>query len=254
MFFNRNKEISKSELLSKFNLVKLLIKQMFNFFCDPAHKFYQLFVLLCLKTWYMSPKILKGVPAQKSGGFHDTESRKVFDQDLIPEKFEILKKRFFSINQWESYSGKAFAAFKLYNLYGNPVDREPLKGDFIRIDIPGPGETEAKGYDWVEITDICFYEDSFSESISITCRPSVDPQNEKSLHIAHFYSSAATSTFMITRNIEYLKAAVYGRNEKPNRNAKFLDVLRNFAIAIGGMIGIAKIQWKQLTDSFLDFD
>lgn len=202
----------------------------------------------------MTPKILKGVPAQKSGGFHDTESRKVFDQALIPEKFEILKKRFFSVNQWESYSGKAFAAFKLHNFNGDPVDREPLIGDFIRIDIPGPGEAEAKGYDWVKITDICFYEDSFSESLSITCEPSVNPQNKKSRHIAHFYSSAASSTFMISRSTDHLQAAVYGRNERPNRNAKFLDVIRNLVIAIGGMMGIAKIQWKQLTDSFLDFD
>lgn len=202
----------------------------------------------------MSPKIFKGVPAQKFGGFHDTESRKVFEQDLIPEKFKILKKRFFSVNNWENYSGKAFAAFRLYDFEGNPADREPQKGDFIRIDIPGPGEPEAKGYDWVEITDVCFYQDSFSESISITCRPSVNPQNKKSRHIAHFYSSASSSTFMISRNIAHLKAAVYGRNERPNWNAPFLDIIRNLATAAGGMMGIAKIQWKQLTDSFLDFD
>jgi len=207
-----------------------------------------------LKTDPMSPKKFKGVPVQKFGGSHDTESRKAFEQDLIPLKYKILKERFFSVNKWESYSGKAFAAFKLYNFDGNPVDREPQKGDFIRIDIPGPGEPEAKGYDWVEITDICFYQDSFSESISMTCRPSGDPQNKESRHIAHFYSSAASSTFMISRNIAHLKAAVYGRNERPNWNAQFIDVIRNLATAAGGMMGVAKIQWKQLTDSFLDFD
>ncbi|QBJ85402.1 hypothetical protein DDI74_03620 [Chryseobacterium gleum] len=202
----------------------------------------------------MSPKIFKGVPAQKSGGFHDTESRKVYRQDLIPLKFTILKERFFSVNQWESYSGKAFAAFKLYDSDGNAVNREPQKGDFIRIDIPGPGEPDAKGYDWVEVTDICFYQDSFSESISMTCRPSINPQDKTNRHIAHFYGSAATSTFMISRSPDHLKAAVYGRNERPNFNAKFFDVIRNLFIAIPGMFGVAKIQWKQLTDSFLDFD
>ncbi|MDQ1856432.1 hypothetical protein [Chryseobacterium sp. WLY505] len=42
--------------------------------------------------------------------------------------------------------------------------------------------------------------------------------------------------------------------EKPNWNVKFPDVIRNIATAINGMMGVAKIQWKQLTDSFLDFD
>lgn len=206
------------------------------------------------KTDCMKPKHIKGVPPQKSGGFHDTESRKQFDQALIPLKFEILQKRFFQINKWKSYCGEAFAEFKLHDSEGNPIDREPQKGDFVRINIPGPGETEAKGYDWVEITDICFYQDSISESIMMTCRPSGNPQQKNNRHIAHFYSSKATSTFMIYKSPTHLKTAVYGRNESPNFNAKWFDMIRNFFVAAGGMMGIAKIQWKQLTDGFLDFE
>ncbi|MGE8553223.1 MAG: hypothetical protein ACN6OB_04695 [Chryseobacterium jejuense] len=201
----------------------------------------------------MKPKHIKGVPEQDSGGFHDTETIVKFDKALLPLKFEILKKRFFSVNKWMSYCGDAFAAFKLYAPNGNPVERDPQKGDFVRINIPGPGETEAKGYDWVEIIDICYDEDADSESIMMTCRPSTNPTDE-SLHIAHFYSSKATSTFMIQRYATHLKTAVYGRNESPNFNASFIDRLRNIAVAIGGMMGIAKIQWKQLTNGFLDFD
>jgi len=202
----------------------------------------------------MKPKQIKGVPQQKSGGFHDTESRKQVAAPLIPLKFEIVKKRFFSINKWKSYCGDAFAAFKLYDSNAIPAEREPLKGDFIRINIPGPGETEAKGYDWVEITEICYYEDTISESIMITCRPSQDPKNKNNAHIAHFYSSKATSTFMIRRDSTHIKTAVYGRNESPNFNARLFDIIRNMMVAAGGMIGIAKIQWQQLTDGFLDFE
>lgn len=207
-----------------------------------------------LQNNIMKPKQIKGVPPQKSGGFHDTETEKQFEQALIPLKFEILKKRFFSIHQWKSYCGEAFAAFKLYDFNGNPVERDPQKGDFVRINIPGPGETEAKGYDWVKIEDICYYGDSISESIMMICRPCSDPSNKEKKHIAHFYSSRATSTFMISRNSTHLKAAVYGRNESPNFNAKFIDIIRNLIVAAGGMMGVAKIQWKQLTDGFLDFD
>ncbi|WP_347217272.1 hypothetical protein [Chryseobacterium sp.] len=201
----------------------------------------------------MDPKQIKGVPEQKSGGFHDTETYVTFTKELLPLKYEILKTRFFSVNKWKSYCGEAFAAFKLYAPNGSPTEREPQKGDFIRINIPGPGEIEAKGYDWVEIIDICYYEDLHSESIAMTCRPSQNP-TDTSRHIAHFYSSKATSTFMIQRDSVYLKAAVYGRNESPNLNAGFIDILRNVMVAIGGMMGIAKIQWRQLTNGFLDFD
>ncbi|WP_336961926.1 hypothetical protein [Chryseobacterium contaminans] len=201
----------------------------------------------------MKPKQIKGVPEQKSGGFHDTETYMKFEKAVISVKYETLKKRFFSVNDWKSYCGEAFAAFKLYTPNGNPTEREPQKGDFVRINIPGPGETEAKGYDWVEIIDICYYEDAHSESITMTCRPSQNPTGTSS-HIAHFYSSKATSTFMVQKYSTHLKAAVYGRNESPNYNANFIDILRNVAVAIGGMLGIAKIQWRQLTNGLLDFD
>jgi hypothetical protein len=51
-----------------------------------------------------------------------------------------------------------------------------VKGDFIRIDIPGPGTLEAS-FDWVKITDISDQhakEDEF-ENISINCCPSKEP-------------------------------------------------------------------------------
>ncbi|REC78424.1 hypothetical protein DRF60_08170 [Chryseobacterium elymi] len=202
----------------------------------------------------MKPKQINKVPQQQSGGFHDTESHKQFALALLPLKFDILKQRFFSVNLWKSYCGEGFAAFKLYDSEGNAAERPPQKGDFMRIDIPGPGEPEAKGYDWVEVTDICFQEDHYSESILITCRPSVNPQNRKNSHTAHFYSSRATSTFMIARTPTHLKAAVYGRNETPNFNAGYIDIIRNLMVAAGGMMGISKIQWKKLADGFLDFE
>jgi hypothetical protein len=45
----------------------------------------------------MKPKQIPGIPIQKKGGFHDTESIQQFDVLEINSKFNILKKRFFSI-------------------------------------------------------------------------------------------------------------------------------------------------------------
>lgn len=202
----------------------------------------------------MKAKQIPGVPIQKSGSFHDTESEKHYDSPSIAsEKFNILKERFFSINRWKSYSGGPLADFRLYNSNGNAIEQMPEIGDFIRIDIPGPGETESKGYDWVEIIYISHKETDESESYIMTCKPSKTPGITANQHIAHFYSNAATSTFMIQKRGRTIKSGIYGRNEKPNLNARFIDTIRNVLIALGGMMGFSKIQWKSLTEGLLDF-
>lgn len=204
----------------------------------------------------MKPKQIPGIPLQKKGGFHDTESIKKYDNlEKTISQYTILKERFLEVNKWKSYCGEGFADFRLHDSLGNYVDRLPKVGDFIRIDIPGPGGFEAKGYDWVEIIEISenYINKNELENLLIICRPSTIPRNKKSNHIAHFYSNEATSSFMISRTENIIKAAVYGRNESPNWNANFLDKIRNFSIAIGGMFGVSKIQWKRLSDKFLDF-
>ncbi|MCQ9634256.1 hypothetical protein MP478_01650 [Chryseobacterium sp. WG14] len=203
----------------------------------------------------MKIKEIPGIPRQRKGGFHNTESIKKFDNpEMAVQEFIILKNRLYSVNEWKDFCGNGFAGFKLYDSSGNYADRIPVKGDFIRIDIPGPGTLEA-GFDWVTIIDISDQytkEDEF-ENILITCRPSKEPGNSRKKYTAHFYSSSATSTFMISRGNTYIKAAVYGRNETANLDANFLDTIRNLVIALGGMIGISRIQWKRLTDALLDF-
>lgn len=201
----------------------------------------------CMKT-----KHIPGVPIQKSGGFHDTESTRQFKLTEISAEFEILKKRFFSINEWKNYCGKASSEFRHFSESGQPVARIPQRGDFIRIGIPGPGTQEAEGYDWVEIVNVAHRQIDDYESYLISCRPSRDPKQAKG-RTAHFYSRSATSNMMIAKEGNILRAGVYGRNEKPNFDAGFLDKIRNVLIAIGGIFGIAKIQWKMLTDGLLDF-
>ncbi|MCA6066033.1 hypothetical protein JI747_002515 [Chryseobacterium sp. RG1] len=204
----------------------------------------------------MKPKELFGVPIQKKGSYHDTEAKKSYaDQEQVNEGFNTLKERFMLINNWKSYCGEGFADFKLFDSEGKMVERFPLIGDYIRIDIPGPGTVEAKGYDWVEITDL-FEEQTHGICLNfmmMTCRPSKNPQNKTSEHIVHFYSDHATSTFAIFKGRDFIEAGIYGRNETPNMDSEFIDKARNFLIAAGGMIGISKIQWKTLVDGFLDF-
>ncbi|MCY0969213.1 hypothetical protein [Chryseobacterium wangxinyae] len=204
----------------------------------------------------LKPKEIPNVPVQEKGSFHDTESVKFFDhQDLARTNYQILKDRFLSVNYWDYYSKSKGAEFKLHTKEGILKKRLPEIGDFIRIDIPGPGNFEARGYDWVEITDL--YSEEFIngetlESYVMVCRPSGVPGKDDT-HTAHFYGSDATSTFIISRGEDFIKFGVYGRNESPNLDANIADKARNLMIALGGMVGLSKIQWQILTDSLVDF-
>ncbi|HIB8181461.1 TPA: hypothetical protein ACWX1I_002867 [Elizabethkingia anophelis] len=195
------------------------------------------------------------IPIQRKGGSHNTESRQYCgSREVAMQKFETLMTRFFSVHLWKSYCGDNFADFRLYDLNGSYTQRIPERGDYIRIDIPGPGTVEARGYDWVKIVEMDhrYSNDHQSEDVIMICRPCRSPLDPKK-YISHFYSSKATSTFIISKNNTYIKAGIYGRNETPNLNATFIDKFRNIMVALGAMVGIAKIQWKTLTDGFLDF-
>ncbi len=202
----------------------------------------------------MKAKLIRGVPIQYNGSFHDTESQKnIIVPEILNNKFSILKNRFYSINYWNDYSGNGFADFNLFNSLGLYIDRHPRVGDFIRIDIPGPGNVGSKGYDWVRIDEITLTTNDEKEIHLITCRPSASPKGNPK-HIEHFYSDSATSTFIIEKGIDYIKVGIYGRNEIPNtKNKGIWTFVRNFLVTFGGFLRLTKIQWKTLADGMLDF-
>lgn len=204
----------------------------------------------------MKPKLIPGVPAQIKGGFHDTECRRDFEnEEITTEKFSLLKERFLSINIWREYCGKNSADFKLFDLTGKLVTRNPRETDLIRIDIPGPANVEA-GYDWAKITRVSdkYLKDDELENMVIICSPTQNPDNAANNHIAHFYSSNSSSIFMISRGKTYIQVGIYGRNETPNyANAGFLDKVRNAMIAIGGIFGMSKIEWKCTAEGMIAF-
>jgi len=204
----------------------------------------------------MKPKEINGVPIQHKGASQDNESyRKIVNAEETEQKFTILKERFFYVNSWKEYCGEGSADFQLFDHQGNKINRKPIKGDHIRIDIPGPGDLEAQGYDWVEIVDcserVCEQEEL--ESYIMTCRPCRKPES-KNTHVAHFYAQESTSTIIISRGKDFLKAGVYLRNEVSNKDTGFFNRIRNFFISIAGDIRFTKVQWKNLSEGLLDFN
>ena len=198
----------------------------------------------------MKPKNIAGVPKHFKGSFHDTESLKEIHRlEYVDFQFNILKQRLLSINNLRKYCPESTTDFQLFDSFGNKIERFPEMGDYIRIDVPGPGGKEGRSFDWVKITMI----DKEENAIMMQCRPSPDPGGEKRGKIAHFYSHCATSTFIVSKKKNILKASIHGRNEYPNFKSGIIDSVRNLIIAIGGMIGFSKIQWKCLTDGLVKF-
>lgn len=192
------------------------------------------------------------VPPQHEGGQTNTEAAETLPtENDAREFFEVVKNRLLNVNAWHDYAGKGTAEFQLTDAQGKEVERTAQKGDHFKIDIPGPGSVSGEGFDWVQIEEIAEEHNEEGDSIAIRVRPATDPQNDRP-DVAHFFTSEATSNFVVTRKGTEVKAAVYGRNEKPNTEAETLvDKVRNTAVATGATSGFSNIQWKSLVTGLL---
>lgn len=200
----------------------------------------------------MTNKPLNDVPEQEEGAESNTEATREFaDATAAYAFFEKLRGRLLHVNEWHTIAGSGTAAFQLTDGTGLPVDRSAREGDYFRIDIPGPGTGTGNGYDWVRIERIHDTEKDGMRSLVITVRPATNPTNERQ-DVAHFFADSATSNFCAMQEGNTVKAAVYGRNEKPNTEAEtLLDKARNVAVATGAVAGGAKLQWSRLVHGLI---
>jgi hypothetical protein len=191
-------------------------------------------------------------PAQHTGHAIDAKSSKeCLDEIHAAQFFEIVKQRLKDVNSWQAMTGDALAKFTLVDSQGDDVHRPPLKGDHLKIDIPGPGGREGKGYDWVRIEAIDSQSDDESETYGFIVRPSPNPGTPTN-EIAHFYSDESTSTFIVKRNGRTVTAEIHDRNTKPNDAVeKTADRIRNAVVGKMGTVAFSKIQWQQLADSLI---
>ncbi|MFC7347065.1 hypothetical protein ACFQO9_10095 [Chryseobacterium zhengzhouense] len=196
----------------------------------------------------MKPKKVPGIPSQVRGGSQDTESiRKFSSSEEVDLKFDILKKRFFEITKWSEYCPNG-AEFKLYDTAGEQINRSPEIGDYIKILPTKINNPKTENYYWVRIDLI---DKSNPDRIMLQFRPSKLPGNEFAGKTFHFHSAAATSTFVISKGSDYIKMAVYERNQQPNKNTTFANSIKNM---ISSVFGTSKIRWKSLTDELINLN
>lgn len=194
------------------------------------------------------------IPTQKKGAHTGATSKiELNSRHGAVTLFADAKKRLIDINNWYRISGKKGAEFTLTDANGIPQEKVfPKVGFLIRIKLPAPASPQGDGYDWVRIEK--FEEDKNlmkdEEIYGFRVRPVKKPNGESGTS-AHFYTSDATSTFLILRVGGIVYAMERGKNEVPNTGGSLINKIRNMLVAIPAMLGLAKPQWKNLTEGIL---
>lgn len=194
-------------------------------------------------------------PQQVEGAQTDAVENRTFDVDLkAAEFYELAKNRLLCVMDWHKISTIKASVFCLTDFEGKEVNRPAMVGDFIKIDIPGPGSSAGEGFDWVRVEHIeeKVLDELDQHILLMQVRPSAMPGTDQE-EAAHFFKPEATSTFMVSKKGNTLSAEVHGRNEMANTDAEnILDKARNAIVASGSFLGISILQWKVLVKGILN--
>lgn len=195
------------------------------------------------------------VPAQYTGEEIEAEaSVDLQDEHQAKTFYLIAKERLLNVNNWHKLAGLISAHFKLTDNAGKEIQRQIQKGDFLKIDIPGPGSKGGDGYDWVCIEELKEMSETNIQSIGFRVRPANNPSGDKS-ETAHFYSDESTSNFIVTREQKKITAQIIDRNIKPNKHAHSLtDKIRDTAVGMSAIEMFSKIQWQNLAEGLIKIE
>ncbi len=189
----------------------------------------------------------KPVPAQESGSEMNAIHEARFDTAEEANTFyRVAKARLLDVNNWDTVAKLPSSTFILCDPSGERTTRNVQLGDYLKIDIPGPGTSTGDGYDWVKVEFIDEQQDGENHTMSFRVRPTDNPMSPEQA-VAHFFDDAATSTFQVKQTGSLVTAEVHGRNETPNTHTEHvLDNIRNTMVGIGAKFGASYPQWKGL--------
>lgn len=165
--------------------------------------------------------------------------------------YRTAKMRLLDVNHWSKICNSALTTFQLTDKEGLNTS-ELVDGSLIKINIPGPGTSLGNGFDWVGVEEVAHQsETDMDEWFVFRVRPVANPA-EKAATPAHFFTSEATSTFLVKRVGNSVFAEVHGRNETANNEQSgMLDNLRNTIVGGAAKIGFSYPQWKLLVEGIV---
>jgi hypothetical protein len=199
------------------------------------------------------PWLQEVVPEQITGLSSFTYSRiKCRNNSHVAACYTMAAQRLWNVNQWNAYAGKATATFQLFDETGNSVNRPVQKGDYLRINIPGPNNPDTDGGDWVQVIQTGKRTADEKALTFMTVKTAANPMI-RTMQPTHFFDRPATSTFVVYRKQLTIMAAVFGRNEHSNlQSPNLFTKIRNWFVFIGAQLGLANLQWKALTHGLLN--
>jgi hypothetical protein len=166
--------------------------------------------------------------------------------------YDAAKDRLLNVNRWHHVAGTISASFHAVDENGKEADRNVQKGDYIRVNIPGPGSKEGDGYDWVIIEELKEVSNGDIQSIGFRVRPAANPFGDQK-KIAHFYDDSSTSNFIVTREGTKVTASIIDRNTTPNDKVESItDKIRNTAVGMSAIASFSKIQWQSLANGLVE--
>jgi len=192
------------------------------------------------------------IPKQEIGEEMDVMEKRSFENKAIAiDFFKTARHRLLDVNRWAKLTGHELSSFQLVSSFGNPVEGLAGNGDYIRIDIPGPGTSVGQGYDWVLIESIVEASEVGMELVSMKVRPTASPLSNNG-DTAHFLTEQATSTFQVKRIGQHVLAEEHGRNEQPNTYTMSTTAnIRNMLVGWAATLGLSYPQWKSLVKGIL---
>ncbi|GGN03695.1 hypothetical protein GCM10010967_43140 [Dyadobacter beijingensis] len=192
------------------------------------------------------------VPENYRGDSITAECFREFENtDAARACFRESAMKLMDVDHWHEWATEMLGRFVISDVFGNPVGGTAREGLLIRINIPGPGSSSGKGYDWVRIEEIARMASGTVESLAMRVRPVSAPGSDEK-EPAHFYDSQSTSTFTLTRENAVVTAAIYDRNIVSNTTPESLiDKLRNAIAGFFGKKAFSKIQWQVLVEGLL---
>jgi len=188
----------------------------------------------------------KSLDCYKSVTLHSREQAELF--------YERVKTRLLDVNHWDKIAELPSATFTIKDTAGHTLNRPVQEGDYIQIDIPGPGLPSSKGYDWVQVEQITETIENEDINIILTLRPAPDPTQDLT-DTAHFFKRIATSSILLEQKDKNIYLHYAGRNEVINTdNDSILDNFRNFMMGLGAKLGASFPQWKALIEGLGDIE
>lgn len=194
------------------------------------------------------------IPTQHDGRKMDA-SESISFANLADAKqfYDVVRNRLLRISHWYQVAELPMATFTHLDKAGQATLQAPHLGDYIQIDIPGPGLPSTDGFDYVQIERIDESNDPNLQALTITLRPCSNPLSPHDAETKHFLQNIATSTLQIQRINNSINANYFGRNEVINLEVDALsDKIRNFVIGAGAKLGASFPQWKSLLKGLLN--